>query len=88
MDLVDEHFYRPESWFLAQGNRYDNYDQRSEGLCRRICFVMEKAKMEPFNAALMEAAFMTGLERNADVVHMATMHLCLLMWKDGSGVRI
>ena len=27
-DLVDEHFYRPESWFLAQGNRYDNYDRK------------------------------------------------------------
>lgn len=27
-DLVDEHFYRPESWFLAQGARYDNYDRK------------------------------------------------------------
>ena len=27
-DLVDEHFYRPESWFLEQGNRYDNYDRK------------------------------------------------------------
>ena len=26
-DLVDEHFYRPEAWFLSQGARYDNYDQ-------------------------------------------------------------
>lgn len=27
-DLVDEHFYRPEDWFLAQGARYDNYDRK------------------------------------------------------------
>ena len=27
-DLVDEHFYRPESWFLSQGARYDNYDRK------------------------------------------------------------
>ena len=28
VDLVDEHFYRPEKWFLSQGNRYDNYDRK------------------------------------------------------------
>ena len=28
VDLVDEHFYRPENWFLNQGTRYDNYDRK------------------------------------------------------------
>lgn len=28
VDLVDEHFYRPEDWFLKSGNRYDNYDRK------------------------------------------------------------
>ena len=28
VDLVNEYFYRPESWFLSQGNRYDRYDRK------------------------------------------------------------
>ena len=72
-DLVDEHFYRPEAWFLSQGARYDNYDRKGPKV-----FAGEYArhgkgkKWNHFHASLLEAAFMTGLERNADVVHMAT----------------
>ncbi len=73
VDLVDEHFYRPESWFLAQGNRYDNYDRKGPKVFagEYACHGQGK-KWNHFHASLMEAAFMTGLERNADVVHMAT----------------
>ena len=72
-DLVDEHFYRPESWFLEQGARYDNYDRKGPKVFagEYACHGKGK-KWNHFNAALLEAAFMTGLERNADVVHMAT----------------
>ncbi len=72
-DLVDEHFYRPESWFLAQGNRYDNYDRKGPKVFagEYACHGKGK-KYNHFNAALLEGAFMTGLERNADVVEMAT----------------
>lgn len=72
-DLVDEHFYRPESWFLAQGNRYDKYDRKGPKVFagEYACHGKGK-KWNHFNAALMEAAFMTGLERNADIVEMAT----------------
>ena len=72
-DLVDEHFYRPEKWFLAQGARYDGYDRKGPKV-----FAGEYAchgdgkKWNHFEASLLEAAFMTGLERNADIVHMAT----------------
>ncbi len=75
VDLYDEHFYRNEDWFLKSGNRYDNY-KRGKGAPK--VFAGEYAchgkgkKWNHFNAALMEAAFMTGLERNADVVEMAT----------------
>lgn len=75
VDLVDEHFYRNEEWFLKSGNRYDNY-KRGKGEPK--VFAGEYAchgsgkKWNHFNAALMEAAFMTNLERNADVVEMAT----------------
>lgn len=72
-DLVDEHFYRPESWFLAQGNRYDNYDRKGPKVFagEYACHGKGK-KWNHFNAALLEAAFMTGMERNADIVEMAT----------------
>ena len=73
VDLVDEHFYRPYEWFLSQGARYDNYDRKGPKV-----FAGEYAchargmKWNHAYAALLEAAFMTGIERNADVVHMAT----------------
>ena len=72
-DLVDEHFYRPEAWFLSQGARYDNYDRKGPKVFagEYACHGKGK-KWNHFHASLLETAFMTGLERNADVVHMAT----------------
>ena len=72
-DLVDEHFYRPESWFLASGNRYDNYPRKGSKVFagEYACHGRGK-KWNHFEAALLEAAFLTGVERNADVVEMAT----------------
>jgi len=72
-DLVDEHFYRPETWFLSQGARYDSYDRKGPKVFagEYACHGKGK-KWNHFHASLLESAFMTGLERNADVVHMAT----------------
>ncbi len=72
-DLVDEHFYRPYEWFLSQGARYDNYDRKGPKVFagEYACHAKGR-KYNHFYASLLEAAFMTGLERNADVVHMAT----------------
>lgn len=83
VDLVDEHFYRPEEWFLNQGNRYDSYDRRGPKVFagEYACHGKGK-KFNHFNAALCEAAFMTGMERNADIVHMAT-YAPLLAHVDG-----
>ena len=73
VDLVDEHFYRPEDWFLSSGMRYDSYDREGPKVFagEYACHGRGK-KWNHFNAALMEAAFMTNIERNADIVHMAT----------------
>ncbi len=72
-DLVDEHFYRPESWFLASGPRYDNYPRKgSKVFAGEYACHGKGKKWNHFEAALLEAAFMTGVERNADVVEMAT----------------
>ena len=72
-DLVDEHFYRNEKWFLKSGNRYDNYSRKGPKVFagEYACHGSGK-KWNHFEAALLEAAFMTGVERNADVVEMAT----------------
>ena len=72
-DLVDEHFYRPYDWFLSQGTRYDNYDRKGPKVFagEYACHAAGK-KWNHYYASLLEAAFMTDLERNADIVHMAT----------------
>ncbi|MBR3522902.1 MAG: carbohydrate binding domain-containing protein [Prevotella sp.] len=74
-DLYDEHFYRNEAWFMDKVNRhrYDKYDRKGPKVFagEYACHGKGK-KWNHFNASLMEAAFMTGFERNADVVHMAT----------------
>lgn len=73
VDLVDEHFYRPDNWFISQGKRYDTYDRKGPKVFagEYACHVPGK-KWNHFRASLLEAAFMTGLERNADIVRMAT----------------
>lgn len=74
VDLVDEHYYMEPKWFLENAKRYDGYDRKGPKV-----FAGEYAahdyptgKANNLYAALSEAAFMTGLERNADVVHLAT----------------
>lgn len=71
VDLVDEHFYRPESWFLKSGLRYESYDRKGPKVFagEYACHGRGK-KWNHFEASLYEAAFMTDLERNADIVHM------------------
>jgi alpha-L-arabinofuranosidase len=71
VDLVDEHYYRNPQWFLSHANRYDSYDRKGPKVFagEYACHIDGK---NSFMSALCEAAFMTGLERNADVVNMAT----------------
>ena len=71
VDLVDEHFYRPESWFLKSGLRYEKYDRKGPKVFagEYACHGRGK-KWNHFEASLYEAAFMSDLERNADIVHM------------------
>ena len=72
-DLVDEHFYRDEQWFLSHGLRYDTYNRKGPKVFagEYACHGKGK-KWNHYEAAILEAAFMTGFERNADVVHMTT----------------
>jgi len=76
-DIIDEHFYDTPKWFMDNANRYDSYDRSGPKI-----FVGEYAaqsdrigSMNNKNnllTALSEACFMTGIERNAAVVSMAS----------------
>jgi alpha-N-arabinofuranosidase len=79
VDLVDEHYYMAPDWFLKSAGRYDNYPRKGPKVFagEYACHVKDAGDkptvaMNNFEAALCEAAFMTGLERNADVVYQAT----------------
>jgi len=73
-DLVDEHYYSWEGFFEANADRYDKYDREGPKVFagEYACHGSDGKKYNHFNASINEAAFMTGLERNADVVYMAT----------------
>ncbi|MER7350691.1 alpha-L-arabinofuranosidase C-terminal domain-containing protein [Streptomyces aurantiacus] len=66
--MVDEHYYNSPQWFLENNKRYDSYDRKGPKV-----FLGEYASHgNKFSNALAEAAFMTGLERNADLVKLAS----------------
>ncbi|CCK31379.1 Alpha-N-arabinofuranosidase 1 [Streptomyces davaonensis JCM 4913] len=68
VDMVDEHYYNSPQWFLQNNDRYDSYDRSGPKV-----FLGEYASQgNALKNALSEAAFMTGLERNADVVKLAS----------------
>jgi alpha-L-arabinofuranosidase len=77
-DFIDEHYYMPPQWFLSNASRYDNYDRKNGPKIfagEYAAHTKEGPEAESRNtwgSALAEAAFMTGLERNADVVQMAS----------------
>ncbi len=76
-DIVDQHCYANPVWFLANTHRFDNYDRNGPRIffgeyaaqSEAICSTKNRNNLE---CALAEAAYMTGMERNADVVHMAS----------------
>ncbi|HEY0076692.1 MAG TPA: beta-L-arabinofuranosidase domain-containing protein [Abditibacteriaceae bacterium] len=70
--IVDEHYYRPPHWFLQQSDRYDRYDRKGPKVFAGEYAAHTAGRRNNFSAALAEAAFMTGLVRNADIVHMAS----------------
>ncbi len=76
-DIIDEHYYRRPEWFLENATRYDNYDRNGPkifageyaGQSDKTVSINNKNNVR---TAIAEAAFLTGLERNADVVVMAS----------------
>jgi alpha-L-arabinofuranosidase len=76
-DLIDEHYYMAPKWFRDNAGRYDNYPRTGPKVFAGEYAAQSVAIASPDNrnnweCALSEAAFITGLERNADVVTMSS----------------
>jgi alpha-N-arabinofuranosidase len=86
VDLVDEHYYKSPDWFLKNAARYDNYDRKGPKVFAGEYAAHPESRDNNALGAIAEAAFMTGLERNADVVQLATYaplfaHVDAWQWK-------
>jgi alpha-L-arabinofuranosidase len=76
-DLVDEHYYMAPKWFRDNVGRYDDYPRTGPKVFAGEYAAQSVGIASPDNrnnweTALSEAAFVTGLERNADVVQMSS----------------
>ncbi len=85
--IVDEHYYNSPEWFTKNAGRYDDYDRSGPKVFAGEYAAQSVGVVKPDNknnwqTALSEAAFMTGLERNADLVTM-TSYAPLFAHADG-----
>ena len=85
-DFVDEHYYQSPAWFLKNAGRYDAYPRKGPKVFAGEYAAHSKGQADPtsrnnWESAIAEAAFMTGLERNCDVVQMCS-YAPLLAHKD------
>ena len=76
-DIVDEHCYDKPAWFLNNTHRYDNYDRNGPKVffgeyAAQSDKVVSVKNRNTLECAIAEAAYMTGLERNGEVVRMAS----------------
>ena len=73
--VIDEHYYMPPKWFLENDDFYDEYPRTVKVFAGEYAAHlgngMNRPEVSTMEAALAEAAFMTGLERNGDVVSLA-----------------
>lgn len=71
-DILDEHYYNSPDFFIAQAGKYDSYDRKGPRIYVGEYAVTSGAGLGNLRGAIGEAAFMTGMERNSDVVVMAS----------------
>ncbi|HEV2763809.1 MAG TPA: alpha-L-arabinofuranosidase C-terminal domain-containing protein [Pyrinomonadaceae bacterium] len=76
-ELIDEHYYRPPAWFRDNAGRYDDYPRDGPKVfageyAAQSVRIASPDNRNDWETALSEAAFVTGLERNADVVSLSS----------------
>jgi alpha-L-arabinofuranosidase len=72
LDIVDEHYYNNPEFFIASAGKYDSYDRGAYKVFVGEYAVTQGTGEGSLRGAVGEAAFMTGMERNSDVVVMAS----------------
>lgn len=66
--IVDEHYYNSINWYFHHRDFYDNYDRQGT----KVYLGEWASKGNNVINALMEAAYLANVERNADVVVMSS----------------
>ena len=69
-DVIDDHFYRNSMQMQSDTHHYDKYDRTGPKIFVGEWATREGAPTPNMNAALGDAAWMTGMERNSDHVIM------------------
>lgn len=72
IEVVDEHYYNTPDFFIQQAHKYDKYDRKGHKVYVGEYAVTRNGGQGNLRAAVGEAAFMLGMERNSDVVIMAS----------------
>ncbi len=70
--MVDEHYYEKPEWFLNNLERYDKYDRAKSQVYVGEYAAHESNRANTWRSALAEAAYLTSLERNGDIVRLAS----------------
>ncbi len=71
-DVIDDHFYRSAAQFFSDVHHYDSTDRNGPKIFVGEWATREGSPTTNFGAALGDAAWMTGMERNSDIVVMAS----------------
>ncbi|MCF7730387.1 MAG: DUF1080 domain-containing protein [Akkermansiaceae bacterium] len=72
VEIIDEHYYVAPHWFFANERKYDTYDRKGPQIYVGEYAVNNNVGSGNLLGALSEAAFMIGMERNSDIVTMAS----------------
>ncbi|MCA0455091.1 MAG: alpha-N-arabinofuranosidase [Chloroflexi bacterium] len=72
MDMVDEHGYRPPEWYWDNLYRFDSYDRNASKVYLGEYAAHDLGRANTLRSALAEAAYMTSLERNGDIVLLSS----------------
>lgn len=70
--FVDEHYYSSPQWFIDQYNKYDTYSRTGSKVYVGEYAVTSDCGTGNLNAAIGEAAYMCGMEKNTDVVGLCS----------------
>jgi alpha-L-arabinofuranosidase len=72
LDMVDEHVYQTPDWFWDNAQRFDAYDRDASAVYLGEYAAHDIGRRSTLRSALAEAAYLTGLERNGDIVRLSS----------------